>query len=89
MGSGERSAGAGPAVTAYERRLAWDECHRAGDFEGQGPNPTLVDATSQLVPGRALELVAAEVVQRVAPPDRAPIDALLVVRRPPAPGEWT
>ena len=222
MGSLQRSAGAGPAVTADERRLVWDERHRAGDFEGHGPNPTLVDATSQFVPGRALELAAgsgtnaiwlasrgwrttavdwsaiglangrakaeaagadvdwqqrdlslwlppvrafdlvvivylhlppderrpvyagavyavapggrlvivghhplnategiggppdpsrlftaeeiaqefraadsglvverAEVVRRVAPPDRAPIDALLVVRRPPAPGEWT
>jgi len=45
-------------VTADERRLGWDERHSAGDFEGQGPNPTLVDAVSQVVPGRALELAA-------------------------------
>jgi SAM-dependent methyltransferase len=39
-----------------ERRLAWNERHRAGDFEGDGPNPTLVLGTSGLTPGRALEL---------------------------------
>jgi len=41
-----------------ERRLAWDERHRAGDFEGRGPNPTLVSALSGLPTGRALELAA-------------------------------
>ena len=39
-----------------ERRLRWDERHAAGDFEGPGPNPTLVSAVGQLRPGRALEL---------------------------------
>ena len=41
---------------ADERRLAWDERHKAGDFEGRGPNPTLVDALRGIRPGRALEL---------------------------------
>lgn len=45
-------------MTADERRLAWDERHRAGDFEGRGPNPTLTAAVSQMAPGRALELAA-------------------------------
>ena len=39
-----------------QRRLDWDERHRAGDFEGRGPNPTLVAAVDGLRPGRALEL---------------------------------
>ena len=39
-----------------ERRLRWDERHQGGDFEGAGPNPTLVAAVSTLAPGRALEL---------------------------------
>lgn len=42
--------------TWVERRLAWDERHRAGDFEGEGPNPTLVLGVSALPRGRALEL---------------------------------
>ncbi len=41
-----------------ERRRGWDERHRAGDFEGQGPNPTLVVATAGLRPGTALEVAA-------------------------------
>ncbi len=41
-----------------ERRLAWDERHRDGDFEGAGPNPALADAVSALTPGRALELAS-------------------------------
>jgi SAM-dependent methyltransferase len=44
------------AIVVDERRLRWDERHAAGDFEGQGPNPTLVSAVGQLRPGRALEL---------------------------------
>jgi SAM-dependent methyltransferase len=48
-------------VTVNERRLSWDERHRAGDFEGPGPNPTLAAALPGLLgpgeaPGRALEL---------------------------------
>jgi len=43
-------------VVVDERRLRWDERHASGDFEGQGPNPTLVSAVGQLSPGRALEL---------------------------------
>ena len=45
-------------MVADERRLAWDERHRAGDFEGEGPNPTLVAGAAGLTPGRALELAA-------------------------------
>lgn len=41
-----------------QRRLGWDERHRAGDFEGQGPNPTLVGGVAGLAPGVALELAA-------------------------------
>jgi protein-S-isoprenylcysteine O-methyltransferase Ste14/predicted nicotinamide N-methyase len=41
-----------------ERRRGWDERHRAGDFEGQGPNPTLVAGVTGLRPGIALELAA-------------------------------
>ncbi len=41
---------------ADERRLAWDERHSHGDFEGQGPNPTLVLGASGLRRGSALEL---------------------------------
>jgi len=40
------------------RRAGWDERHAAGDFEGHGPNPTLVLAVSRLQTGRALELAA-------------------------------
>jgi SAM-dependent methyltransferase len=43
-------------VVADERRLAWNERHKAGDFEGDGPNQTLVEGASELAPGRALEL---------------------------------
>jgi SAM-dependent methyltransferase len=42
----------------HQRRAGWDERHRAGDFEGPGPNPTLVDAVAELLPGSALELAA-------------------------------
>jgi SAM-dependent methyltransferase len=45
-------------VEADPRRLRWDERHRAGDFEGEGPNPTLVAGVAGLRPGRALELAA-------------------------------
>ena len=41
-----------------ERRRGWDERHRSGDFEGEGPNPTLVLGVSGLTVGRALELAA-------------------------------
>jgi SAM-dependent methyltransferase len=41
-----------------ERRRGWDERHRSGDFEGEGPNPTLVLGTAGLLPGMALELAA-------------------------------
>ena len=41
-----------------QRRAGWDERHRAGDFKGPGPNPTLVDAVAGLRPGSALELAA-------------------------------
>jgi SAM-dependent methyltransferase len=43
-------------VTADERRLGWNERHRAGDFESDGPNQTLVGSAAPLIPGRALEL---------------------------------
>ncbi len=39
-----------------ERRARWDERHREGDFEGSGPNPTLVAAMDGLRPGSVLEL---------------------------------
>ena len=39
-----------------ERRLAWDERHREGDFESDGPNTTLMRGVSGLPKGRALEL---------------------------------
>jgi SAM-dependent methyltransferase len=50
-------------MAADERRRGWDERHRAGDFEGHGPNPTLVAALEGLVsagvqPGRAVELAS-------------------------------
>ena len=41
-----------------ERRRGWDERHRSGDFEGEGPNPTLVLGVAGLTVGRALELAA-------------------------------
>jgi SAM-dependent methyltransferase len=48
-------------MTVDQRRLGWDERHRAGDFEGRGPNPTLTAALAGLPVageprGRALEL---------------------------------
>jgi SAM-dependent methyltransferase len=45
-------------MCADQRRLDWDERHKGGDFEGEGPNPTLVAGTASLVPGSALELAA-------------------------------
>jgi SAM-dependent methyltransferase len=45
-------------MVADQRRLDWDERHKAGDFEGQGPNPTLVAAVAGLETGSALELAA-------------------------------
>jgi SAM-dependent methyltransferase len=38
--------------------VGWDERHRAGDFEGQGPNPVLVAGAAGLLPGTALELAS-------------------------------
>jgi SAM-dependent methyltransferase len=43
---------------ADQRRLDWDERHKGGDFEGDGPNPTLVAGVTGLVPGSALELAS-------------------------------
>ena len=43
--SGERAA-----------RMQWDERHRSGDFEGSGPNGTMVHAVGGWEPARALEL---------------------------------
>ncbi len=37
---------------------AWNERHAGGDFEGRGPNPTLMQALAHVTPGRALELGA-------------------------------
>jgi SAM-dependent methyltransferase len=45
-------------VAADQRRLDWDERHKGGDFEGEGPNPTLAAGVTGLVPGSALELAA-------------------------------
>jgi SAM-dependent methyltransferase len=45
-------------MTIDKRRVGWDERHSAGDFEGDGPNPTLVSAVSGQRTGRALELAA-------------------------------
>ena len=41
-----------------ERQRGWDERHRSGDFEGEGPNPTLVLGLAGMLPGTALELAA-------------------------------
>jgi len=41
-----------------DRRRGWDERHSSGDFEGDGPNPTLVDGAVGLRPGSALEIAA-------------------------------
>jgi SAM-dependent methyltransferase len=43
---------------ADQRRLDWDERHKGGDFEGEGPNPTLVAGVTGLAPGSALELAS-------------------------------
>ena len=43
---------------ADQRRLDWDDRHKGGDFEGDGPNPTLVAGVTGLVPGSALELAS-------------------------------
>ena len=45
-------------MVADQRRLDWDKRHGAGDFEGDGPNPTLVAGVAGLKPGSALELAA-------------------------------
>jgi SAM-dependent methyltransferase len=45
-------------MAADQRRLDWDERHKGGDFEGDGPNPTLVAGVTGLVPGSALELAS-------------------------------
>ena len=45
-------------MVADQRRLDWDERHKAGDFEGDGPNTTLVAGVSGLRPGAALELAS-------------------------------
>lgn len=45
-------------MAADQRRLDWDERHRGGDFEGDGPNPTLVAGVTGLVAGSALELAS-------------------------------
>ncbi len=45
-------------MVADPRRLVWDERHSTGDFEGEGPNPTLVLGVAGLRPGTALELAA-------------------------------
>ncbi len=45
-------------MAADQRRLDWDERHKGGDFEGDGPNPTLVAGTAGLKPGTALELAS-------------------------------
>ena len=45
-------------MVADDRRIQWDTRHEAGDFEGEGPNPTLVLGASGLPRGTALELGA-------------------------------
>ena len=45
-------------MTDETRRRHWDERHGGGDFEGHGPNETLVGAVANLRPGTALELAA-------------------------------
>ena len=45
-------------MVADQRRLDWDKRHQGGDFEGDGPNPTLVAGVVGLKPGSALELAA-------------------------------
>lgn len=45
-------------MAADQRRLDWDQRHKGGDFEGDGPNPTLVAGVIGRVPGSALELAS-------------------------------
>ncbi len=45
-------------MTDEMRRRGWDERHAGGDFEGHGPNESLVGAVVELRPGTALELAA-------------------------------
>lgn len=45
-------------MAADQRRLDWDERHKAGDFEGDGPNPTLMAGVAGFAPGSALELAS-------------------------------
>ena len=45
-------------MLADPRRVGWDERHSTGDFEGEGPNPTLLLGVAGLRPGTALELAA-------------------------------
>ncbi len=45
-------------MLADPRRVGWDERHSTGDFEGEGPNPTLLVGAAGLFPGSALELAA-------------------------------
>ena len=45
-------------MLADPRRVGWDERHSTGDFEGEGPNPTLELGVAGQRPGTALELAA-------------------------------
>ncbi len=45
-------------MDADERRTNWDARHQAGDFEGEGPNLTLVLGAADLPRGTALELAS-------------------------------
>jgi 2-polyprenyl-3-methyl-5-hydroxy-6-metoxy-1,4-benzoquinol methylase len=45
-------------MTDEVHRRHWDERHAGGDFEGHGPNQSLVGAVAGLRPGTALELAA-------------------------------
>ena len=77
-------------MTIDERRLGWDERHRAGYFEGHGPNPTLAAAeiAAESIGGDPeLAVERAEVVRQVPLPGRGMIDALLVLRRAAAPSD--
>ncbi len=58
LGAHEPTSREGVVVAADQRRLDWDERHKGGDFEGEGPNPTLVAGVTGLVPGSALELAS-------------------------------
>lgn len=57
MGAGEPRPG-WDELHQGDRRRGWDERHRSGDFEGEGPNPTLLLGLAGMVPGTALELAA-------------------------------